>query len=109
MTDTAPPVVHRYLSAADAGNFAALADCFTADGSVTDEGKTYHGRSEIIAWREALAGLWTYTSTITANEPIGPDEHRLGVRVEGNFPGGVAELTYRFALRDGLIAKLDID
>jgi hypothetical protein len=109
MTDTAPPVVARYLSAATSGDFSALADCFTANGSVTDEGKTYHGRSEIIAWREALAGLWTYTSTIIASEPIGPDEYHVGVRLEGNFPGGIAELTYRFALREGLIEKLDID
>jgi len=32
----------------------------------------------------------------------------VGVHIEGDFPGGVADLTYRFALRDGLIADLSI-
>ncbi len=30
------------------------------------------------------------------------------MRLEGTFPGGVAELDYRFALRDDLIAELVI-
>jgi hypothetical protein len=30
------------------------------------------------------------------------------VRLEGTFPGGVAELDYRFALRDDLVAELVI-
>jgi hypothetical protein len=29
-------------------------------------------------------------------------------RLEGNFPGGVVDLVYRFALVDGLIADLAI-
>lgn len=29
-------------------------------------------------------------------------------RIEGNFPGGVADLAYRFEVSGGLIARLDI-
>ena len=29
-------------------------------------------------------------------------------RLEGDFPGGVAELAYRFELSDGLVARLHI-
>jgi ketosteroid isomerase-like protein len=59
MADTAPEVVTRYFAAADARDFGALADCFTADGRALDEGKTHTGRDEIIAWREAIASAFT--------------------------------------------------
>jgi hypothetical protein len=108
MSDTAPAVVTRYLAAADAGDLAALADCFTSAGTVTDEGRTYRGREEIIGWREALAGKWTYTSTVSGSRPISAQEHNVSVHVEGNFPGGVADLRYRFTLREGLIEDLTI-
>jgi hypothetical protein len=108
MTDTAPPVVTRYLAAATAAEFAVLAECFETTGTVVDEGRTYHGRDEIVGWRESLANKWVFTTTVTASEPIDADSYRVKVRVEGNFPGGVADLTYRFSLRDDLIVSLSI-
>jgi hypothetical protein len=106
---TAPAVVTRYLTAAAAADFATLADCFTAVGTVTDEGHTYRGRAEIIGWRESLASQFTYTATVTGSEPITQDEHRVTAHLVGDFPGGVVDLTYRFVLDDGLIADLTID
>jgi len=108
VSDTAPPAVTRYLAASGAGDAAAIADCFTPDGTVLDEGATHRGRAEIRAWREAVARQYTFTSTVTGSEPVDVDHHRVTVRVEGDFPGGVADLTYRFGLRDGLIADLAI-
>lgn len=35
-------------------------------------------------------------------------EYRVKVLVEGDFPGGVAKLTFDFTLEDGLIAHLSI-
>jgi ketosteroid isomerase-like protein len=100
--------VTRYLAASDGGDVRALADCFTPDGTVLDEGHTYRGQQAIIGWREALAGKWTYTSTVTGSQPVSEQEYRVSVHLEGNFPGGVADLTYRFALREGLIEDLSI-
>jgi ketosteroid isomerase-like protein len=108
MIDTAPSVVTRYLAAADTSDIPALADCFTADGTVLDEGRTYRGRAEIIGWRKALAGTWTYTSATTGSDRISAKEYRVSVHIEGDFPGGVADLTYRFTLQDGLIDELSI-
>lgn len=105
---SAPAVITRYLAAAPAGDFAAVADCFTVDGTVTDEGKTYRGRPEIIGWRESLASQFTYTATVTSSEPRNDSEYRIMAHLVGDFPGGVADLTYRFTLRDGLIADLSI-
>lgn len=105
---TAPAVVTRYLAAATANDFDALADCFTAEGTVTDEGHNYRGRAEIIGWRESVASQWTFTSTVTSSEPITANEYRVTVHVVGDFPGGVVDLTYRFVLDDDLIADLTI-
>jgi SnoaL-like domain len=105
---SAPAVITRYLAAAPAGDFAGLADCFTVDGTVTDEGHTYRGRAEIIGWRESLASQFTYTATITSSESINNSEYRVTAHLVGDFPGGVADLTYRFILHDGLIADLTI-
>jgi hypothetical protein len=109
MTDRTPTVVTRYLSAADAGDFLALADCFTPSGSVVDEGKTFRGHAEIIEWRETLAAKWIYTSAVSESEAIASEEYRVHIHVEGNFPGGVADLIFRFRLLEGLIDELFID
>jgi hypothetical protein len=103
-----PEIITRYLAAADAKDSAALAACFTIEGSVVDEGQTYVGRGAIKGWRDALAGRFTYTTTVTGSEPVGEDTYRVSARIEGDFPGAVADLTYSFTLRDGLIAALHI-
>jgi hypothetical protein len=108
VTMSAPAVITRYLAAASEKEFGALADCFTADGTVTDEGHTYKGHAEIVGWRESLASQWTYTATVTSSEPINDSEYRVTAHLVGDFPGGVADLTYRFVLQDDLIADLAI-
>jgi hypothetical protein len=105
---SAPAVITRYLAAAPAGDFVTLADCFTVHGTVTDEGHTYRGRAEIIGWRESLASQFTYTATITSSEPINDGEYRVTAHLVGDFPGGVADLSYRFILDGDLIADLTI-
>ena len=103
-----PDAVLRYLAAADAGDWPALADCFTDDGVVRDEGETHVGRAQIIAWREKVAAAFVWTTTLLGTEATGEDEFTVSMRIDGNFPGGTADLRQRFQLRDGLIAVLDI-
>lgn len=107
MSQQTPSVIETYLAAAEADDVATLAACFTTDGSVVDEGKTYHGHAEIIRWREGLH-QWTYTVTVLSSEPISETAYRVLVRIEGNFPGGTADLGYEFQLADGLISELRI-
>jgi hypothetical protein len=103
-----PAVIRRYFVAADAGDNEALAACFTTDGLVVDEDQTFVGHDEIIRWRREVAGKFTYTSELTRTELGGENEHRAFVHIEGNFPGGQADLTYRFTLAGDLIAALTI-
>ena len=108
MAVSAPDAVRRYLDAADTRDPEACANCFTENGTVFDEGRTYRGRSEIRAWREDLVGRFTYTTTITGSEPVGDGAYRVTVRIVGDFPGGTADLTYDFTVDDDLIAGLRI-
>jgi uncharacterized protein (TIGR02246 family) len=104
-----PAVITRYLRAADDKDFHALAACFTEDGSVVDEGKTYVGRDAIRRWREGTVAQWTYTTAVTGTEQVAGDRYEVAIHLEGNFPGGEVDLTQTFTMSDGLIGRLVID
>ncbi|MCW2526552.1 MAG: hypothetical protein JWM76_1412 [Pseudonocardiales bacterium] len=108
MPDIAPPVVTRYLAAADSHDWAALAECFTTDATVVDEDHTYRGADEIRRWREETASKWTYTTTVTGSEAKSSTAFRVTTHIAGNFPGGEADLAFDFTLVGDLIGALSI-
>ncbi len=59
-------------------------------------------------WLATAASEFTFTRTLVGVEEAGPSTWVVVNRLEGDFPGGVAELHYRFALTDGLISELVI-
>lgn len=102
-----PEPVQAYLTAHANRDAEAMAAIFTPDATVTDEGKTFTGTQEILAWRRRASTEWTYTSEITGVR------HSAGtwivaIHLEGNFPGGVADLEQRFTVRDNHITNLHI-
>ncbi|MFC4530419.1 nuclear transport factor 2 family protein [Sphaerisporangium dianthi] len=101
-------VIERYFQVAQRQDHEGVAACFSEDGVVVDEGRAYRGRPEIQGWREATAGTWTYTVTVLDTEHLGGQEYKAHTLVRGDFPGGEVKLTFRFTLRDGLIARLHI-
>jgi ketosteroid isomerase-like protein len=105
---TAPPVITRYLNAAATGDLDTLVACFTDEATVLDEGRTYRGPDAIRGWRESLRSQWEYTATVTASEAAGDGDYIVAAHIEGNFPGGVVDLTYRFELAGEQIAALAI-
>ena len=112
MTISLPPTISRYFAAAGDGDVDALVGCFTDDAAVTDEDRTWHGRAEIRRWRETVATAYRYTLQVTGAGPGGQagglEWHDVQTHLEGNFPGGTVDLTYRFGLRDGRIASMAI-
>jgi hypothetical protein len=103
-----PETIVRYFNAADSADFQTLAECFTPTGTVVDEDITYQGRDEIVGWRESTATKWEYTSEVTGSERADDGAYLATVHVEGNFPGGVADLHYRFELVADKISSLTI-
>jgi ketosteroid isomerase-like protein len=112
MTTSLPAAISRYFTLAADGDDDALVDCFTDDAAVTDEGRTWRGHAEIRKWREDVATAYEYTLEALGAEPGGQagglEGYDVQTHLEGNFPGGTVDLTYRFGLRDGRIARLDI-
>ncbi|GAA3785761.1 nuclear transport factor 2 family protein [Micromonospora maritima] len=107
--DDLPVPITQYLVAHQARDVdAAVARC-TPDASVTDEGHTYRGPEQIRDWLSRSSGEYTYTTELVAAARV-DDRHFDAVHhLEGDFPGGVADLHFRFTLRDGLIARLVIE
>ena len=104
-----PPTITEYLTAHRTRDADTAITQFTNDAAVIDDGKTYHGTAGIHTWLNQSADEYTYTIELIGAEKI-DDEHYTAVNhLEGDFPGGVVDLHFRFTLRDGRIARLIIE
>ena len=106
--DALPDTIKTFMTALDTREDGRALATFTADAVVTDEGRDYTGRDEIGAWLTASAGEYTYTSEFTGATTTDTTVD-VGQHLEGDFPGGVADLHYRFTLDGTLISRLVIE
>jgi ketosteroid isomerase-like protein len=104
-----PEMVGRFMEAAAERDYQALAACFTEDAVVEDESHSHHGREAIRRWQEGTRAKWEYTVTATGGRPDADGGYLVSAHLSGNFPGGEADVEYRFTLRGDLIARLRID
>lgn len=104
-----PEIITSYLKAHQARDLDVAMRSYQPDAMVTDEGRTYHGPAEIRAWLARSASEYTYTITMTGATRLDEDHYDVMHHLEGNFPGGTADLHFRFALRNGKIASLIIE
>ena len=104
-----PRPIADYLTAHRARDAGTAITYFTNDAAVTDDGKTHHGTAGIRTWLDRSAGEYTYTIELIAAEKIDDEHYTATCHLEGDFPGGVADLHFRFTLRDGRIACLVIE
>jgi ketosteroid isomerase-like protein len=104
-----PSIVRRFWDSAARRDFDAVAECFTEDAEVTDENEVRRGRAAIAAWQAAARAKWDYTVTATGGERTVDGGFKVMARLDGNFPGGVADVAYTFSLKDGLIHRLTIE
>ncbi|MCD9588421.1 MULTISPECIES: nuclear transport factor 2 family protein [Streptomyces] len=103
-----PDVVKRYLTAHNEHDVKAASAALTPDATVVDDGRTYEGIPAIERWLGRAVSEYTYTTTFLGAEQDGPDRCTVTQRLEGNFPGGIVDLRYRFTLDQGLISHLII-
>lgn len=106
MTIQLPEPITAYF-AADRLDGDAIARCFISGAVVKDEGHTYTGVAAIKQWKTEAAAKYTYTC-----EPIRAEQKDgttiVTCHLEGNFPGGRADLRFFFRLERGKIANLEI-
>ena len=107
-----PDTVQTFMTALDAREVDQALATLATDAVVTDEGRDYTGHDAIGAWIATEAIEYTYTTAFTGATVL---ERQTGTTVdvgqhlEGNFPGGVADLNYRFTLDGALISRVVIE
>ncbi|WP_045197923.1 hypothetical protein [Rhodococcus sp. B7740] len=108
--DGLPDNVKTFMTALDARQGVRALTVFTADAVVTDEGHDHSGLDEIEAWLTASVSEseYTYTTEFTGATTTGSTVDVVQ-HLEGNFPGGVVDLHYRFTLDGALIDRLVIE
>ncbi len=100
--------MQRYF-AADAGrDIEGIVALFTDDAVVLDEGQTWSGPAAIRAWQNGPASRYQYTTEVAEIVSTGENSYRATGRLQGNFPGGIAQLNWDFTLADDLISRLEI-
>jgi ketosteroid isomerase-like protein len=112
MTDTEitdlPATVRSYLAAHAARDTGTALAAFTEDAEVTDEGRTHRGTEEIREWLEHSSSEYTFTTELTGAQRTDDEHWVVTSHLEGDFPGGLVDLRYRFTLRGDRIAVLAI-
>lgn len=102
-----PAIIAGYFAADRVRDPQAVADCFTPDACVVDEGKHHIGHAAIRLWMADAATQYTYTVEPFAIEQDG-GRTQVRCHLSGNFPGSPVDLRYIFRLDGDRIAGLEI-
>jgi hypothetical protein len=101
-----PGPIAAYFTS-DKRDSEAVAQCFTENAIVKDEGHTYNGRAAIKKWKADVAAKYQYTC-----EPFACEEKDgrtvVTSRLAGNFPGSPVNLRFFFELEGDKIASLEV-
>lgn len=99
--------IRTYFDISNGVNTLRIADCFSPDAVVFDEGSKHRGHADIHSWQQATRKTFEYNV-----EPISAsrqgEQITVIARVTGNFPGSPVQLNHLFQLDDGKIQSLEI-
>jgi len=110
--DALPDTIKTFMTALDARQADRVVATLTTDAVVTDEGHDYKGHEDIATWVATAASEYTYTTEFTGATVLERATNTtadVGQHLEGDFPGGVADLHYRFTLDGALISRVVIE
>ncbi len=108
MDSSFPEILSRYFSAVERSDLEVLGTCFTDDASLTDDGRTYHGRAEILAWRRAAGPAYEFVVEVLDWEQAEDGTYVVATDIASPVSGEPVGLKFRFAVRDELISSLQI-
>ena len=103
-----PEVIRRYFEADARRDDDGVVALFGEDAEVGDEAQVWSGLAEIRSWREGPVARIQYTTDVQTATRAAEDDYRLVGQIVGNFPGGTAELAWRFELAGDRIVRLEI-
>ena len=107
-TDQLPATIRAFLAAHAAREADAAMRSFAADPLVVDQDETFEGAEQVRHFLTDAGTEFTYTSELVGARRT-DDTHWVAViHLEGDFPGGVADLEYAFVLDGDLVSELRI-
>ncbi|HEX7308527.1 nuclear transport factor 2 family protein [Lentzea sp.] len=107
-TELLPATLRDFFTAHVVHDADVSSSFLTDDAVIVDQDETFRGREETHAFLRDAGTEFEYTTEQIGAHRVDDTHWVVTVRLEGDFPGGVAELDYRFALRDDRIAELVI-
>ncbi len=96
-TSTLPTTIRAFLAAQEARDADAALALLTPGAVISDVGESFSGEDALRRFVSEAGAEFTYTDEITRVAQDG-ETWVVGHHLEGDFPGGTADLDYRFAL-----------
>lgn len=106
--DQLPTTVREFLAASIVHDADKASAFLTEDAVVVDQDETFRGREAVHAFLRDAGSEFEYTTRQVGARRVDDAHWVVTLRLEGTFPGGVADLDYRFTLRDNVITELVI-
>lgn len=102
-----PGIVNMYFDADSRNDADALSETFAPEAVVEDEGARHQGVVAILRWWVAAKKAASYVAE-PLESTVDGDKALVRAKVSGRFPGSPVTLTYSFTIKDGRIARLEI-
>jgi hypothetical protein len=102
-----PAAIRTYLDAQEARDPDAALAVLSPDAVISDVGEAFSGEQGLRRFITEAGAEFTVTTEITSVARDG-GTWVVGHHLEGDFPGGTADLDYRFTLDGDRIQRLDI-
>jgi hypothetical protein len=103
-----PATIRDFLAAHAVRDTGSAIGFFGADAVVVDDGRRYRGTEDVLGFLRGAGTEFTFTTELVGAERI-DDTHWVAINhLEGDFPGGVADLRYRFTIEGDRITELVI-
>jgi uncharacterized protein YijF (DUF1287 family) len=106
MTGAYPEILSRYFSSVERCDLEELTTCFSEDATLIDDGRTYQGRTEIVAWRWAAGQAYEFIVEVLDWQQAEDGTYVVATNVASAVSGEPVGLMFRFALQDGLVDSL---
>lgn len=106
-TEQLPTTIRAFLDAQEARDADAALGLLDPEAVISDVGESYRGEESLRRFVTEAGAEFTYTTEVTGVRRDG-EIWVVGHHLEGDFPGGTADLDYRFVLDGDRIERLDI-
>ena len=103
-----PTTVQGFLTAHVVRDADTASSFLAEDAVVVDQSESFRGREQIHAFLRDAGSEFEYTTEQTGAVRIDDAHWVVTLRLEGTFPGGVAELDYRFTIKEDVVMELVI-